>query len=62
MTQSQLDRAVAHASGEALGTIIRLGFSIVSFGEADFDEDASDLHPSIVDWDALDAEHSHAAA
>ena len=62
MTQSQLDRAVARATGEPLSTIIRRGFSIVSLGEADFDEDAPDLHPSVVDWDELDAERSRAAA
>ena len=62
MIQSQLDRAVAHATGESLNTIIRRGFSIVSLGEADFDEDAPDLHPSVVDWDELDAERSRAAA
>ncbi len=49
MTQAQLDRAVAHATGESLNTIIRRRFSIVSLGEADFDEDAPDLHPSVVD-------------
>ena len=62
MIQSQLDRAVAHATGESLSTIIRHGFSIVSLDEAEFDEDAPDLQPSIVDWDALDAERSRAAA
>ena len=62
MTQLQLDRAVAHATGESLSTIGCRGFSIVSPDEADFDEDARDLHPSVVDWDELDAERSSAAA
>ena len=61
MTQSQLDRAVAHVTGEALSTIIRRGVGIVSLGEADF-EDAPDLHPSIVDWDAARRRASRAAA
>ncbi len=62
MTQSQLDRAVARATGESLSTIIRRGFSIVYLVESDFDEDAPDWHPSVVDWDELDVERSRTAA
>ena len=62
MPQRHMHRAVAHATGEYLSTIIRRGFSIVSLGEADFDEDAPYLPPSVVDWDELDAERSRAAA
>jgi hypothetical protein len=53
MTQSQLDREVAAATGETLSTIRRRGFSVV---------DAPCVHarkrprqPRIVDWDALHA-------
>jgi hypothetical protein len=48
MTQAQLDRAVAQATGESLRTIHDLGFS--SWGNH-FEE----RKPLVVNWDALDA-------
>ena len=48
MTQAQLDRAVAQATGESLRTIHDLGFS--SLGNP-FEE----RKPLVVNWDALDA-------
>jgi hypothetical protein len=55
MTQSQVNRAVARATGESLGTIIRRGFGIDEPGETDRDDDGVDMLPSVVDWDMLDA-------
>ena len=46
MTQAELDRAVAAATGETICTIRSRGFSIVEFPEP---------APRIVDWDELDA-------
>lgn len=51
MTQSQLDRAVARATGESLSTISRMGFSEVIDEPGEYDRD-----PLVVDWDALDAQ------
>jgi hypothetical protein len=51
MTQRQLDRAVAHATGESFSTIRRMGFSALADDPLEVDRD-----PLVVDWDALDAE------
>ncbi|MGO9110056.1 MAG: hypothetical protein ACLP9L_12560 [Thermoguttaceae bacterium] len=50
MTQSQLDRAVARATGESLSIIRRIGFSFVDPAEPC---DALPK-PRIVNWDRLD--------
>ena len=55
MNQSQLDRAVARATGETLGTISHLGFSIADPKSARYDPEPSRRPPQVVDWDALDA-------
>lgn len=47
MTQRELDREVAQATGESLSHVRRLGFSILIAPEAP---------PQTVDWDALDEE------
>jgi hypothetical protein len=62
MTQTQINRTVARATGESLGTIIRRGFGIEQPGETDCDDDGPDMLPSVVDWDALDAANSRSAA
>lgn len=56
MTQSELDRAVARATGENLRII-----SLLGFGPADpvcvvHDPEPCDIEDKIVDWDAVDAE------
>ncbi len=52
MTQTQLERAVADATGESLATIRRRGFGFV---DAEALCDTEDLDPpQVVDWDALD--------
>ncbi len=62
MTQRQLEREVAHATGESLATIRRHGFSLVT-PLALFDPDSDGMaEPQIVDFDQLDAERQRAAA
>lgn len=55
MKQSLLERAVALATGEALSTIRRRGFSIFDPTAADTDFDELP-RPRTVDWDSLDAQ------
>ncbi len=62
MTQSQLDRAVAQATGESRRTIAHRGFTIVGPGMADLDDDTADSPPSFIDWDELDADRHRRAA
>jgi hypothetical protein len=45
MTQNELNRAVARATGESVSTIASLGFVPL--------EDCADREPETVDWDAL---------
>jgi hypothetical protein len=47
MTQRQIDRAVASATGESLDLVRRMGFGLL--------EEPEDDMPTTVDWDALDA-------
>ena len=55
MTQNDLNRAVARATGETVSTISSLGFLLDEPGGR-FDSHLSD--PDVIDWDALD-EHRH---
>ena len=50
MTQRQLNRAIASATGESVSTIARLGFVHLTAGPVERD-------PHFVDWDDLGAEH-----
>ena len=54
MTQSQLDRAVAHATGDSLSTIRRMSFSI----EEPIVQDDFDALPQLqtVNWDQLESQ------
>jgi hypothetical protein len=53
MTQRELDRAVAQATGEYVSEIRHRGFSVFDpFAEPDFQP--LDTPPQIVDWDELD--------
>ena len=58
MTQCQLDRAVARATGENLRVISRLGFSLADPIFVEHDPEPCDIEDKIVDWDAVDAERS----
>jgi hypothetical protein len=57
MTQNQLNRAVARATGENIGTIHHLGFSIADPEQVRFDPeplnpgDVRAIEDRIIDWD-----------
>ena len=57
MKQSLLDRAVALATGDALSTIRRMGFSIFDLTGPHDELDALP-RPQTVNWDRLDANRS----
>ena len=52
MNQSDLDRAVAQATGETVSTIQRLGFLLAEPDEQ-LDSDHAD-DPYVIDWDELE--------
>ena len=60
MTQRQLNRAVAKATGESIGTINDMGFSIAAPKHVRFDPEPPDPHDCrhiedrIIDWDRHD--------
>jgi hypothetical protein len=62
MNQSRLDRAVARATGETLGTISRLGFSIADPKSVNYDPEPSRRATQVVDWDELDARRQRLAS
>lgn len=55
MTQHDLDRQVARATGESLGTITRRGFSVVELETPHFDPEPDNRTPQVVDWDDVAA-------
>jgi hypothetical protein len=62
MTQAQLNRAVAQATGESVETIRRYGFSIVQplqVFDPDHDEPAL---PQLADWDQIELDRGRRAA
>ena len=58
MTQAEIDRAVALATGEPVCTVSGLGFSIADPDFVDYDPEPTDIEDLIVDWDELDARRS----
>ena len=59
MTRAQLVRAVSRATGESLGTIRRLGFSVVPtrlvvVPPAPDPLPSQSCRPQVIDWDELD--------
>jgi len=56
MTQKQLDRLVARATGEDLAAIRHRGFSIANPMDVCFDPEPDQRAPQWVDWDELDRE------
>ena len=54
MTQTELNRAVARATGETPATINRLGFLLDDPEPATPGNDAEPKDPCLIDWDALD--------
>ena len=55
MTQQQLDRAVAKATGESLCEIRHRGFSIADPAVVASDPEPDDLPPQCIDWDEYQA-------
>ncbi len=58
MTQTQLDRLVARATGEDIRSIRRRGFSLANLVEVNFDPEPDQRPPQWVDWDELEMERS----
>jgi hypothetical protein len=56
MTQRQLQRAVAAATGETLREIRRRGFGPADLLDIDFDPEPDGVPHQTVDWDALELE------
>ena len=54
MTQSQIDAAVAAATGESRRTIADLGFVLLTNGPVEVEPDRP---PLWIDWDELTPEH-----
>ena len=54
MTQNQLDHLVANVTGEDLGEIQRLGFTLADPIDVEFDPEPNELSPQMVDWDGID--------
>ncbi|REJ91765.1 MAG: hypothetical protein DWQ35_13760 [Planctomycetota bacterium] len=55
MKQTDLNRAVARATGESVATIKRLGFLIAAPEEL-LDPDSEEHGPFVIDWDELAGE------
>ncbi|REJ64991.1 MAG: hypothetical protein DWQ31_19595 [Planctomycetota bacterium] len=55
MKQADLNRAVAHATGETVSTIKRLGFLLADPADS-LDPDSEEYGPHVIDWDELQAQ------
>lgn len=58
MMQAQLDKQVAHATGEDLREVRFRGFSLADPLTVRFDPEPCDLPPQILDWDQVDLERN----
>ena len=58
MTQNELNREVARATGETVTTVKRLGFILDDPSSRPQDADFADLGPHVIDWDDFDVERS----
>ena len=61
MSQAEIDRAVAEATGESLSTIRRRGFSLFT-PHSLFDPDESLAQPQVVDWEQVESDRYARAA
>jgi len=59
MKQSDLDRAVARATGETISTIRQMGFLLVDPADT-LDLEADEDGPNVIDWDELEAQRNEA--
>ncbi len=55
MTQTELNRAVARATGETVCTVAQMGFGIADPAIVCHDPEPPCRRPRIVNWDRLDA-------
>ena len=55
MSQAELNRAVARATGESVTTVKRLGFLLAKPSAKIPDADSEALGPQVIDWDDLEA-------
>ena len=55
MTQHDLNRSVAKATGESIRTVAEFGFGLADPDDVCFDPEPADVEDMIVDWDELDA-------
>jgi len=62
MTQAELNRAVALATGESVGTVSELGFSLADPDWVDHDPEPCHIEDLILDWDAVEARRRLQAA
>ena len=53
MTQQELDRQVARATGEPLCSVRQRGFGIADPPVVDFDPEPDDTPPAWMDWDLV---------
>ena len=58
MTQTELDRAVARATGESVQRSTRAGFSVADRLIVRCDPGPYEAAPRVVDWDQLDADRN----
>ncbi len=56
MRQRDLNRAVAHATGESVATIQRLGF-LLAEPQQPVDQEETAAGPNVIDWDELEQRH-----
>jgi len=60
MTQAELNRAVAGATGETISTITQMGFCLADPDVVHFDPEPCDfdvdMETKILDWDQLDTD------
>ena len=58
MTQRDLNRAIARATGESIGEIEHMGFSEIVMPNdiGDASDTGSRTEPAVLDWDALEAQ------
>jgi hypothetical protein len=61
MTQAEINRLVAGATGESVRTVSELGFGLADPDVVDFDPEPADIEDLIVDWDALDLRRNTAS-
>ena len=61
MTQNQINRAVALATGESVRTVSELGFSLADPDVVEHDSEPFDVEDMIVDWDQLQVARNQAS-